>query len=180
LDELELSILSSAELERLHAFTSDRRKIEFYYTRLLWKEFGYDEFIQYGPEGNPIITEGQIGVSHSRHNIVIGHSLTSAVGIDIENYTPKVLRVASKFMSDSEIARFGTSDLKILTTIWSIKEAVYKMRYRDHLIFRDQIEVLEINKSANFRIQDKETVEEISFEIIELEDTVITFCLSNH
>ncbi|MBN4071198.1 4-phosphopantetheinyl transferase family protein [Crocinitomix catalasitica] len=121
-----------------------------------------------------------IGVSHSKHHIVIGHSLNCMIGVDIENYTEKVLRVAAKFMSDIEISRFGISDLQILTTIWSIKEAVFKMRYKDHLVFRDQIEVLEINKSGKIRIKCEEIVEEISFEIIELEEAVITFCLAKN
>jgi 4'-phosphopantetheinyl transferase len=175
-----LEILSEQESERLNSFTSDRRKIEFYFTRLLWKEFGYQEFIKYGPEGNPIVSEGQIGVSHSKHNIVIGHSLDSVVGIDVENYSEKVIRIAQKFMSENEMERFGHSDIKRLTTIWSIKEAVFKMRPKDHLVFRDQIEVLSIDDNCSFRIHYEHESLELPFKIIPLDDCVITFCLADN
>ena len=175
---MDLSILSKEELDRLQSFTAERRKVEFYYTRLLWKSFGYNEFIQYTEEGSPIVSNGKISVSHSRHHIVIGWSESNVVGIDIENYSEKVIRVCNKFMSEAEISRFGNQEMKILTTIWSIKEAVFKMRPKDHLIFKDQIEIVSLHQDSNFNIHYSNRTENMQFRIIHLDDAVITYCLS--
>jgi len=42
------------------------------------------------------------------------------------------------------------------------------------------MEVLEINKAGKFRIQHGEKTEVMLFEIIELDESVITFCLSRN
>lgn len=175
--DLDLSIFSNVERERFDSFISDRRRIEFYFTRLLWKQFGIDSEITYGPEGNPLITEGFIGISHSKNNVVIAHSPYERPGIDIENYSEKVIRVGPKFMSDNESARFGMKEISVLTTIWSLKEAVYKMRCEDHLNFKENIEVLEIEKQSKFAIHLNGHTEIMNFHILPEKESVITYCI---
>lgn len=176
--ELDLSILSTAEQQRLHSFTAERRKVEFYYTRLLWKSFGFNEFIRYTAEGSPLVSNGQISISHSRHHIVIGRSVTHSIGIDIENYSEKVIRVCDKFMSEKEIERFGQGDKEKLTTIWSIKEAVFKMRPKDHLNFKEQIEVLKLDEDSCFTIHYSDKTEHFRFYMIPMTEAVVTYCLA--
>ncbi|MDE7393968.1 MAG: 4'-phosphopantetheinyl transferase superfamily protein, partial [Muribaculaceae bacterium] len=84
-------------------------------------------------DGSPYIVdipELHISIAHSATHCALALS-THPVGIDIENNSPKLQRVASKFLTDSEM-QWLVTPVQLLQA-WTIKEAVYKLFHPLHL-----------------------------------------------
>jgi hypothetical protein len=111
-DELDLLLLTDEELEKYKGFISDKRKREFFFTRVLLLSFGIDLRIQYRSTGKPIINEGHISISHSRNTVIIGYSKDHVIGVDIEYFNPKIHRVKFKFLAEIEKDRFDVNNEK--------------------------------------------------------------------
>ncbi|GIV32907.1 MAG: hypothetical protein KatS3mg031_0442 [Chitinophagales bacterium] len=61
-------------------------------------------------------------------------------GVDVEEVRPKVQRVMHKFLSDEEMAGLvDSTDLRLLTLCWSVKESVFKVMGIPALSFREEI-----------------------------------------
>ena len=93
-------------------------------------------------EGVPQLAEGFCSLSHSDLYATAVYA-KEQVGIDIEAYRPKILRIAKKFVHKNELAFLqGLDQLKALTRLWTAKEAIYKALKKAGLSFSEQIEVL--------------------------------------
>jgi 4'-phosphopantetheinyl transferase family protein len=88
---------------------------------------GPDAQIEHFADGAPYIAgfDGCISISHGAGYCVIVASQSGTVGVDVERWREQLKRVACKFLSDDEIAVWGSDDL-VLLRAWTIKEAVYK------------------------------------------------------
>ncbi|MCU0449212.1 MAG: 4'-phosphopantetheinyl transferase superfamily protein [Bernardetiaceae bacterium] len=78
-----------------------------------------------------------VSLSHTRGWAAAALSLHAPVGIDIEEVTPKVGRVAPRIMVPEELAQ--APDFEWLTFFWCAKEALYKMYGQPGLDFREQL-----------------------------------------
>ena len=141
---LDLSVFSKDELAKFEKYKSDKRKLEFYYSRVLWQNFNVDLPIKYKPSGKPIISHGFISVSHSHNKVAIAYSKSNEVGVDIEMISEKINKVKHKFLHPKD----NYKNLKDLTQLWTIKEAVYKLFDGNNIYFMDNIFVTKINKST--------------------------------
>ena len=75
--------------------------------------------------GNPL-AEISFSLSHSLEYAAIAFSKSvQPLGVDIEQPSAKIRRVASKFLSERELADFA-DDTKLLAA-WTAKEAAYKL-----------------------------------------------------
>lgn len=72
--------------------------------------------------------EYHFSISHSDNYAAAIVSRTQRVGIDVELFSDKVLKVKNKFLNDDEnnFSLQYNDDLKLLTTLWCAKEAAYK------------------------------------------------------
>ena len=71
--------------------------------------------------------------------VVIGEQGV-VVGVDIEVIHPRIQKIASRFMHESEWKQLEhNEDFKTLMLIWSIKEAVFKLAGAEGLDFKTQI-----------------------------------------
>lgn len=69
----------------------------------------------------------QFSVSHCRDFAAVIISKTERVGIDIEYEDEKLIRLKSKFLNERELSFLGDEqNLKKLTVLWSVKEAMFK------------------------------------------------------
>lgn len=173
---LDLSILSAQERGRFTEFISNKRKLEFYFTRLLWLQFSRDTKITYAETGKPKIENGFLSITHSRNIIVIAFSVNHEIGLDIEHYSDKVLRIRDKFLSHAEQKRFDTNDIKTMTTLWSIKEAVYKSLNIPGLIFKDHIRVMEIGEINRVIVSIRKQKKELLFFRLNFENFILIYC----
>lgn len=125
---------------RLSGMQSSVHRKGFLGVRQLLKHAGYSpKDLSYDSIGKPHLSdENYISISHSFEFVCIVISATP-VGIDIEKERPKIQRIASKFLHDSEYSE--TSSDRALTTLWCIKEAAYKLVGQKGLSFLHHIRV---------------------------------------
>ncbi len=128
LEELQTMVEDGKELrekaERL--FSNDCRKRQWLLSRLLVKKFyGEQCEIDYLPGGKPVLKGrvGHISISHTADCLALAYSEKSAIGIDIEQWSPRALRLSGRFLFPEE---YTTSENEA-TALWSAKEAVYKL-----------------------------------------------------
>jgi len=176
-DDLDLSYLTGEEQVKYAHFISSKRKLEYFYTRLLWASFSNNRTISYLSSGKPYISKGHISISHSRNKIAIAYSKDCEIGLDIEHFNDKIFRIASKFISPYERAHFDLSNHQLLTTIWSIKEAVYKLLDIPGLRFKEDICVLEIEKSNRVEVELSFSKKHLTFNRMTFDSYILTYCL---
>lgn len=100
-------------------------------------------------EGVPQLPKGFCSLSHSELYATAVYAQEN-VGIDIEAYRPKILRIAKKFTHKNELAFLQDIDqIKALTRLWTAKEAVYKALKKTGLSFSEQIEVMPFDLTAS-------------------------------
>ena len=93
-------------------------------------------------EGIPQLQEGFCSLSHSERYAAAVYA-PELVGIDVEAYRPKILRIAKKFTHKNELVFLQDLDqIKALTRLWTAKEAIYKALKIAGLSFSEQIELM--------------------------------------
>ena len=79
-------------------------------------------------------------ISHSMYFAVIGIGFQK-IGVDIELYRPKILNVKSKFINTKENYFMKSDDIKVITKLWTCKEAIYKCIHKNKLSLKKNIVV---------------------------------------
>lgn len=132
------------ELVQLERLNGKSRRLEWMAVRwLLHKMSGRrkrsvclkDEF------GKPHLVDShyEISFSHSKQLVAVIASPASC-GVDIQNITPSVERIAHKFMRESEMNSLKKKTrLEHLHVYWGAKEALYKAYGRKELEFKKHI-----------------------------------------
>lgn len=102
-------------------------------------------------QGKPYLKDQQheISLSHSSPYVAAQINRGGAVGIDIEQPKEKLLRVASRVLSDDEGKDAG-SDIIKHCVYWCAKEAMYKIYGKRGLHFNNQLNLdpFELKKSG--------------------------------
>jgi 4'-phosphopantetheinyl transferase len=165
LEELLLQVvLKEKTMLRLNKMKSEMHQRAFLSVRMLLKEAGYTDFeLHYDEFGKPYFLDGKhVSITHSHHFSAIIIS-DQTVGIDIEMQRQKIIRIADKFVNETELNRLKSFDLqdyiKKLTIKWGAKESIFKIRNEKGISFKDHIQV------NSFEIDDKKTTA-----ILEIED----------
>jgi 4'-phosphopantetheinyl transferase len=92
--------------------------------------------------GKPFLKDHphQVSLSHSFPYVAAQLHSTSSVGIDIEQPKEKLLRIASRVLSEAEINDAGENVVKHCV-YWCAKEALYKIYGKRGLHFNSQLNV---------------------------------------
>jgi len=147
-DELELRkglTLSQLSDQRLQRMKGESQRRAFLATRQLLKVFGYkDESLYYNTNGKPFLKEvHSISISHTRQYAALAIGFNCEVGIDIESHREQIERIAHKFCGSGAVQQLKDRPQRIekLTTIWGVKESIYKILDRRGLSFLKDIRV---------------------------------------
>lgn len=153
--------LKPESLERVLGMKSELHQRGFLSVRHLLAEFDYDDNdLFYDDNGKPHLKDGkQISITHSFSfsAVIVSDCI---VGIDIEKQRDKITIIAHKFI-DYEFDYLNKNDLdyiKKLTTIWCVKESLYKLFATPGLSFKKYFLVIP------FTIEEEETVAWIDYE----------------
>lgn len=124
-------------------FSSDRRRKEWLAARvLLGRMAGPGARIAYAPSGKPYLKNDSrpISISHTAQWAALAISEAENVGLDIEQWGHRALRVKDKFLSpaEEEIMRCGSPAQRAVEA-WSGKECVFKLFGHDQLALKDDI-----------------------------------------
>lgn len=101
----------------------------------------------YEESGKPVFTDRpeHVSFSHSENVFACQVSEHMACGIDVQHYREKILRVAEKFLNENELAFLHAqppeSHLKLLTAMWSCKEALYKLYGRGFIDYINRFRI---------------------------------------
>lgn len=122
-------------------FRAKHRQNEWLTVRAMLRQaLGPDVRIDYDESGKPFLVSNSSLIVPSYNFLSISHSKTHAalllssqrnIGVDIEQISPRVLHLAGRIAQPQELpADFQSftpaQQAMVLTTIWTIKEAVYK------------------------------------------------------
>lgn len=141
--------LDDEELKKYTEFRTDQRRAHWLAYRHILKNVvkkGDEIRVRYDENSKPFIdlSDDHISVSHSGEYAAVIISHLHPVGIDIEQISPRLHKVADKFMNEKEagegLKKMSTSDLCLH---WSAKEALYKLYGKRNLDFRDHLHVVD-------------------------------------
>lgn len=169
--------LNEKSQKRLDGMKSEMHQRAFLSIRKLLAQAGYSDFDLYYDEfGKPHLhsknrhTEfTEVSITHSHHFSAIILS-NEAVGIDIEMQREKILKIAHKFVNDTELKRLQKNDspkyIKKLTVKWGAKEAIFKIRNEKGISFKDHIQV------APFELNEPQTIANLNYNGINQQFTI--------
>ena len=101
------------------------------------------------------------------------------IGIDLEKFNPKILRLKDKFIYPEEREFIPKSEeIEYLTIIWAVKESLYKIHHSKHWSLKKHYEVLPFNRenlhSVRCRVYDENYSDEFYARVEFFEDFVFT------
>lgn len=130
---------------------ADKRRIEYYAGRFLLQRLipNLDfEKIKIDNIGKPYLEDERFhfSISHSFPYIAVIIHETAVVGIDIQVYRPKILRILEKFLHTKELHLLPQST-ENMSMLWCAKEAMYKWRGTGGQDFSEELRILKVNKT---------------------------------
>jgi phosphopantetheinyl transferase len=162
---------SLVEKARKHAegIKSEKRSIEWLSVRLmLYLLLNEEKIVHHHKDGRPYLTDNsyKISISHTHnHAAILLHPIKN-VGIDIEEISDRVYKVASKFISDDEYIDPHQERIHLLLH-WSAKETIFKLLEESEIDFKQHLHISKFlpGKSGTFQAAETKTSEERVFEI---------------
>ncbi|WP_026474669.1 4'-phosphopantetheinyl transferase family protein [Alkaliflexus imshenetskii] len=137
---------------QLKRITCEEKRLEWLASRvLLHKLTDGCADVYYNPNGKPFIPDycGTISISHTRGFAAVVLSPDLA-GVDMEYPSPRISRIASRFIHPSHENFFTTHEADLYhALIWCAKETLYKMADCPGLIFKDDMIVLPFVAETN-------------------------------
>jgi phosphopantetheinyl transferase len=105
--------------------------------------------ITYLENGQPQLKKHHISFAHTNNCVAVTLGATPT-GIDIEELTPRILPLYSRFMNSREIAECDVTNVnvKALYYYWCAKEAMYKWAATENLNFIEDLFVDKINRKG--------------------------------
>ena len=157
------AILTDAELASIR---HPQKQVEFFCSRLSIKFLTNSLGIQYlgikkDEFGKPYLvgTHWQFSLTHTNEYISVLMHETKPLGIDMEKPSEKLLRIAHKYLSESESID-ADSDLDKLSIYWSAKEALYKLYGKRKVFFNENLLISPFKKNQQV-IQGRLKINEI-------------------
>ncbi len=95
-----------------------------------------DEFDKPLPEGSDF----QLSLSHSYPYVAALIDRRASAGIDLEQFKPKLLKIASRVLSQQELQNAG-NDLKKHCVYWCAKEALIKIYGKKDLVLAQNLQI---------------------------------------
>jgi phosphopantetheinyl transferase len=121
-----------------------------YLLQLLFPDFPYD-LIQIADTRKPFLPDEQyhFSISHSGDYAAAIVSSDRRVGVDVELYSEKVMKVLHKFLDEDEMALLripGSGPYEAETLFWSVKESMFKWHGCGDVDFRKHLRILSFNR----------------------------------
>jgi 4'-phosphopantetheinyl transferase len=88
----------------------------------------------------PLVNSGHVSISHCKNFVAVAYRKSTEIGIDIEYYGDRILKILHKFLNNQE-ADFCNRDTTKSLVIWAAKEALFKKYGGDTAFFKENIAV---------------------------------------
>jgi 4'-phosphopantetheinyl transferase EntD len=154
---------------------TEKRRKEFLAARNALNTLSPNFKLKKDENGRPFFSDSNkhLSISHADGwaAAIVGEE---PLGIDIENYREKIIRVAPKFMSNTDMEfLMALGEVEAYTLLWSIKESVFKRFSNFHLDFKHEMElaVPVFNQAGSLKVnlnkKDLPTQIEVHYELNE-------------
>jgi 4'-phosphopantetheinyl transferase EntD len=163
---------------------SEHRKREWLSVRALLKRLlGEEKEISYTCFGKPYLTDKSyhISISHTKNFVAVAWNKKKEVAIDVEQISPRVKNIRTRFMSESEENNLSKENPVIhLLLHWSAKESLFKLLPENDIEFKTQLHILPfepvINEWSDFTAYETRTEKRQSYTVyyIVTKDYVLT------
>lgn len=170
------------------AINTENRKRDFLAVRYALKMClnGREETIAYTKKGKPTLENlrQNISISHCKNWVSVIIHPTLQVGIDIEQPSKKLYKVAKRFLSQEEYIRYSNYQSKeaflFLRIAWSAKEALFKI-IGDCYNFSQQLHTLpfEIAPSGTLQVVHTDTAKRHTVQYILMPDYTLAYSIDN-
>lgn len=176
--EMYESSLNDREKSRINSIKHPEKKLEFAASRYLKHGLFGTKNIEYDSTGAPQIEDiGYISLSHCTSHVVLAVSQEHPVGVDIEEIREKAVRLAPKFATANESQFFDLLNETAMSTLWSLKECLYKLSDRKQLIFKEDILVYKKENRIFGSILKSTGIYEYELHVENFQNILITFNL---
>lgn len=171
--------LFQEEMEELITFQNESRKIEFLGVRRLRNESTLRSPIYYSEVRKPFLKHELntfISISHSKNFCALGIS-KNEIGIDIEEMSPRIERIAERFVNREEKQFISEDSILDLTKLWTMKEAMFKLNNRTGIDFKTELIIEEKFGEIYFgKMLSENSWKRVKLECFQQGDLVISAC----
>ena len=167
------------KFSRLEEFKNKRHRLQYLCAQTLLDSQGLAGRIVKSDRGKPFVKDSEnlfVSISHDSDFVVLMLSDTLC-GVDIQTINQKVMRIKNKFTDELDCFSKSTND-KELTTLWSLKEAVYKVNGIPEIFFKEHMRISQTNKNSFKSEILKEGYEQnLRLETYEFDQKILAFTL---
>ena len=139
-----LSLTNQAKAQQyLSNIKSNRRVLEWLSSRLLLQLLTDDDkTIEHTDQGQPFLSDKSfnISISHSKDYAVVLLHKYKKVGVDIENYSNRILKIENRFISENEYIDPSNRMLHLILH-WCAKETMYKLMNSTEIVFKTHLHI---------------------------------------
>ncbi|MBS1549640.1 MAG: 4'-phosphopantetheinyl transferase superfamily protein [Bacteroidetes bacterium] len=179
-------LISKDDWEKVHNY-HPKKKIEYLMIRKMLYDLLPGHQILYRTMGQPFLhpKDAFISISHSYPYASLAVS-QKRIGVDLEKVNPKILRIKHKFIHHSEESWiFGhENEVELLTIVWAIKEALYKLHPSKYWSLKKHYQVQEFSlsdlSSVPCAVFDAEFKDEYIAKISQIENYFFAIIEENH
>ena len=156
-------------LPKLLNIKSKKRTLEWLSTRVILQLLTNDnKTIDHTPEGEPFLSDQsyQISISHSTNHVVVLLHKNKKVGVDIENYSNRILKIEKRFISEEEYIDPDNYTLHLILH-WCAKETLYKLMNSTEIIFKEHLHIhpFKVEKKGIIKATESFTDNQNNFDI---------------
>lgn len=134
---------------------------------LLTAMLGRKVQLEHDANGKPLLDGYHISISHSKTFLAILLSEQHEVGVDIEYQSPRILKIASRFLREDEPYH---EDVAKSLCAWCVKEALYKLQSASRLTYQEMRVDVETN-----RVEDLKNKLSFPFQTYENDDYLLVW-----
>lgn len=143
-NEFDANFLDAFEKVKFEKIGNELMRKSFLAIRAM-NEAGKYGKIHYGNSGKPFSETGFISISHSGNWLALMHSKNKEVGVDVEQIRERILKIKTRFLSESELI-LAENNLEKLTLFWSAKEAAFKKFGGNTVFFKAHQEIKSVDE----------------------------------
>lgn len=147
-------VIAVDSVESKDAASTAREREKDAVSRILKSMLG-DVELHHNEAGKPLLDDYNISITHSLSRkegyAAVMISKTHEVGIDIEYVSPRIMKIASRFLRNDETPDGVTDNL----IHWCAKEAVYKLFSADDLTYQQMRVNAEMTEVENLKTGQK-------------------------
>lgn len=170
------SSFTALEQEKIQAIGNPGKKLEYAASRYLKHHIFGAKNIAYDSTGAPYMEGvGFISLSHCQSYVAMALCSEHLIGVDIEEIREKSIKLSRRFITEAEKELFDQGDKTAMSTLWSLKECLYKLSDRKQLLFQKDILVYKRNGALCGSILKTNGIYEYELQVERFRNILISF-----